>query len=147
MSFDPGEVPSLLVLVVGTFAGGVLPLLGRWRRDTLSVLLAFGSGVLLAVIFLQMIPPVVGFLGAWGGLVILGGFVSTSLLETGLHAHRHTGGHGESGGGEAFSAPFGATGVAVAIGLGLHSVLDGLALGTGMGLSGLAPSLFLAILI
>jgi hypothetical protein len=57
----------LLVLLAGTFLGGLVPLVRNWSRESLSVLLSFGSGVLLAVIFLQMIPVAIAAMGAWGG--------------------------------------------------------------------------------
>ena len=139
----------LVALVVGTFLGGILPLIGRWTRDSLSILLSFGAGLLLAVIFLQMIPTVIHLIGSWGGLAVLSGFIVTSLLESGLHAHRHTGGHAEGAEikGASRGRGLGLAGSAVFIGLCLHSLMDGLALGTGMTLAGLAPSLFVAILL
>lgn len=146
-------VVLLLALIAGTLLGGVLPLAGRWTQDNLSVLLAFGAGVLLAVIFLQMLPAVITFSGRWGGLAVLGGFILTSLVETRLHAHRHSGGHDPA----STRAPHGVNesgdravsrgGATVAWGLGLHSLMDGLALGTGMQVAALAPSLSFAILL
>ncbi|MFQ5718625.1 MAG: ZIP family metal transporter [Acidobacteriota bacterium] len=141
----------LLALVAGTFLGGILPLAGRWTRDNLSLLLAFGAGVLLAVIFLQMIPAVVELSGRWGGLAVLAGFILTSLVEARLHSHRHSGGHDGGAAVGAGTVPAPARqmrGVSVvAWGLGLHSLMDGLALGTGMELATLAPSLAFAILL
>ncbi len=140
-----GQIAFLLVLMVaGTFLGGLVPLVRSWSRESLSVLLSFGSGVLLGVIFLQMIPVAVESMGAWGGAAILGGFIATSLLESGLHAHRHSGGHDEE---EGEGAALRLAGTAVTVGLGLHAVLDGLVLGTGLTLAELGAPVFLAILI
>jgi zinc transporter ZupT len=132
----------LAMVTGGTLVGGLVPLVRNWTRETLSVLLAFGSGVLLAVIFLQMIPATVGIIGMAGGAAVLAGFVVTSLLETGLHTHRHSGGHEQDS-----EPPFGVAGAMVTVGLALHSMLDGLVLGAGLMLPEIAPSVFFAILI
>ena len=132
----------LAMVIGGTLIGGLVPLVRNWTRETLSVLLAFGSGVLLAVIFLQMIPATIGIIGMGGGAAVLGGFVLTSLLETSLHTHRHSGGHEHD-----TEPPFGVAGAMVAVGMALHSMLDGLVLGAGMMLPEIAPSVFFAILI
>jgi zinc and cadmium transporter len=132
---------ALILLTAGTFLGGLVPLLRRWSVESLSLLLSFGSGVILAVIFLQMIPATFQLTGTWGGAGLLAGFILTSLLESEMHAHRRGGGR------EHRDAHFHVAGMAVAVGLALHSVMDGLVLGAGMSLSELAPSVFFAILI
>lgn len=140
----------LVALVAGTFLGGLLPLAGRWKRDHLSLFLAFGAGVLLAVIFLQMLPAAIGVSGQWGGPAVLAGFILTSLLEARLHSHRHGGGHEHpplTTGDAATGEREGGGVTIVAWGLGLHSLMDGLALGTGMQIESLAPSLSFAILL
>jgi zinc transporter ZupT len=142
LTSTPQIVAYLVILVGGTLIGGLVPLLRAWSRESLGVLLAFASGILLAVIFLQMIPTTIELIGAEGGAAILAGFILTSLLESGLHTHRHTGGHDHEG-----QESIGLAGAVVAIGLALHSMLDGLVLGAGMTLPDLAPSVFLAILI
>jgi zinc transporter ZupT len=139
---SPPIILFLVLVTGGTLVGGLVPLMRNWTRETLSVLLAFGSGILLAVIFLQMIPATVETIGMAGGAAILAGFVLTSLLETSLHAHRHTGGHEHDS-----QPPFALVGGMVAVGLALHSMLDGLVLGAGMMLPEIAPSVFFAILI
>jgi zinc and cadmium transporter len=131
----PLDLPILLlVLAAGAFAGGSLPLFTRWTRDRLSMVLCFGSGVLLAVIFLEMLPTVWRLAGSWGGLPLLAGFLFTSLLETGLHAHRHEEEHLVRD-------------RAVTVGLSVHSLMDGLVLGTGLSTPELGPALFFAILV
>jgi zinc transporter ZupT len=131
---------ALAIIGAGTFAGGLVPLLRRWSEETISILLAFGSGVILAVIFIQMLPAVFAMAGPWGGGSVLAGFVFTSLLEAEMHAHRHTG-HGEEAAGLRLA------GGAVAAGLALHALMDGLVLGTGLSLADLASPVFFAILV
>jgi zinc transporter ZupT len=143
--FAEEYLPFALILVAaGTFLGGLVPLLRRWSVESLSILLSFGSGVILAVIFLQMIPATFQLTGAWGGAGLLAGFILTSLLEAEMHAHRRGGGHEHQ---EQHESHFHVAGMAVAAGLALHSLMDGLVLGAGMSLSELAPSVFFAILI
>jgi zinc and cadmium transporter len=135
---------QLLALVMGTLAGGCLPLLTRLSRERLFLPLSFGSGVLLAVIFIEMIPEVTQRLGRWGGVPVLLGFLLTSLLESGLHAHRH------SGEGDSLPTADGrlaGAGGAMVAGLGVHSFMDGLALGSGLSAPAIGGSLFFAILV
>ena len=132
---------SLLLLAAGTFLGGLVPLLRRWSDESVSILLSFGSGIILAVIFLQMIPATFQLTGTWGGAGLLAGFIVTSLLEAELHAHRRGGGHGHG------EPELHLAGMVVAMGMAIHAVMDGLVLGAGMTLEELAPSVFFAILI
>ncbi|TDI30505.1 MAG: hypothetical protein E2P03_08880 [Acidobacteria bacterium] len=132
---------SLSLLAAGTFIGGLVPLLRRWTDESVSILLSFGSGIILAVIFLQMIPATFRLTGTWGGAGLLAGFIVTSLLEAELHAHRRGGSHGHG------EPELHMAGMMVAMGMAIHAVMDGLVLGAGMTLDELAPSVFFAILI
>jgi len=111
---------------VMTLAGGAFAF--RYRRYLLYIM-AFSSGLLIGVAFLDLIPEVATFARESNQdihrlmLVALGGFVGIFLLEklTIIHSEKQ---HDEPG-------HHHHVGVAGALGLSFHSFLDGLAIGAG----------------
>jgi zinc transporter ZupT len=109
-----------------TLAGGAF----AWRYQRyLNAIMAFSAGLLIGVVFLDLVPEVVEFASAASiaprtlMLTLIAGFMGIFLLEklTIIHsekAHDAPGHHHN-------------VGLAGAIGLSFHSFLDGLAIGVG----------------
>jgi ZIP family zinc transporter len=115
-----------LLAFVMTLAGGAF----AWRyQHSLKVIMAFSAGLLIGVVFLDLVPEIAEMshqtnLDMRGLMVVLiCGFMAIFLLEklTIIHSEKT---HGEAG-------HHHAVGLAGAIGLSFHSFLDGLAIGVG----------------
>ncbi|HYQ81852.1 MAG TPA: ZIP family metal transporter, partial [Anaeromyxobacteraceae bacterium] len=130
-------------ILAGAVAGGVLPLVGPMRRSDL--LLSFSGGVMLGAAFFHMLPEAVELGGARVVPVVLVGFLALYLLErfvlihicgepgmnralsTGTisEPHDHPGHvHGDEAGCEVHTL-----GLAAWIGMSIHTMVDGFALG------------------
>lgn len=109
-----------------TLAGGAF----AWRyQRSLKVIMAFSAGLLIGVVFLDLVPEIAE-LSHEGGVdmrrlmvVLICGFMAIFLLEklTIIHSEKTHGAPGHHH----------AVGLAGAIGLSFHSFLDGLAIGVG----------------
>ena len=109
-----------------TLAGGAFAF--RYQRY-LNAIMAFSAGLLIAVVFLHLVPEIVELAHDVAieartlMLMLLGGFLAIFLLEklTIIHSektHDHPGHHHH-------------VGVAGAVGISFHAFLDGLAIGVG----------------
>ncbi len=153
-----------LAILGGALAGGALPLVGRWSRS--DTLLSFSAGVMLGASFFHMLPEAVEGAGrtalpfvAVGFLVlfVMERFVLVHAcaepgpdggeLEVGADgaavppapAHVHT--HGDGTGCEVHTM-----GLAAFVGLSVHTLIDGFALGASSARAELGLLVFLAIL-
>ena len=117
-------IPLGAVVMAGTFAGGYL---GLRFADSLPTVLALSGGIVVAVAIFDVLPEAVELLGEPHdvGLLVGAGFVGFFLLERILvlhhrddpeqaRAHHHVG-------------------VAGALGLSVHSFIDGLGIGLAFG--------------
>jgi zinc and cadmium transporter len=118
-------------------AGGLLPLLREWDRRSVRLLLAFGTGVLLGAAFLHMIPEAVEGLGRGVGLPVVLGFLLIYVLERFVMMHACEEEH----------CSFHHMGLAAFIGITLHALIDGFALGAGLAIPSLGVPVTLAILL
>jgi len=142
-------------ILLGSLAGGSLPLLGGARRS--DALLSFSAGVMLGAGFLHMLPEAVAAAGYRVVPSVLVGFLALFLLERSVLVHvcaepgplpGHPG-HGEPGHDHAHGATgceVHTLGLAAFIGLSLHTLIDGFALGAASHDAGLGFFVFLAIL-
>ncbi|MEW6624124.1 MAG: ZIP family metal transporter [Bacillota bacterium] len=116
--------------VLGTLLGGVLGLLFKVSRgNKLSFILGFAAGIMMAIVFLELILETMEMdLIAWGtaGLVI--GVLVFLLLDF-LIPHHHT--VTDDGG----DARFLKKGTLLTLGIGLHNLPEGLAIGAGFAAS------------
>jgi zinc and cadmium transporter len=159
------EIQSLSLYTVailgGAVAGGVLPLVGPMRRSDL--LLSFSAGVMLGAAFFHMLPEAVELGGAATLPAVLLGFLALYLLErfvlihicgepgmnealaTGTidrpHDHHPGHVHGDEAGCEVHTL-----GLAAWVGMSLHTMVDGFALGAANHEAGLGVLVFFAIL-
>ncbi len=155
-----------LAILGGALAGGALPLVGRWSRS--DTLLSFSAGVMLGASFFHMLPEAVegagrralpfvavGFLVLWfmerfvlvhacaepgpdGAELEAAGAAAVQPPAQG-HAHVHV--HGDGTGCEVHTM-----GLAAFLGLSVHTLIDGFALGASSERPELGLLVFLAIL-
>jgi len=144
-------------ILVGALAGGALPLVGRMRRS--DALLSFSAGVMLGAAFFHMLPEAVAGAGLRAMPFVLVGFLFLFLLERfvlvhvcaepgptpeallhphGTPGHQHA--HGATG------CDVHTLGLAAFVGLSLHTLVDGFALGAASSDQALGFLVFLAIL-
>ncbi len=162
-----------LAILAGALVGGSLPLLGRIGRSDLG--LSFSAGVMLGAAFLHMLPEAVEEAGAKATPFVMVGFLLLYLLErfvlihvcaepgpnarlsasvegalhvhpdgaAHVHEHPHAGDlHLEDGTG----CDVHTMGLAAFVGMSLHTLVDGFALGAASVDARLALLVFLAIL-
>jgi zinc and cadmium transporter len=158
-------------ILAGALAGGSLPLLGRMSRSDL--LLSFSAGVMLGAAFIHMLPEAVEAGGAAAAPFVVLGFLLLYLLERFVlvhlcaepgpnarlsgeaaalplvderlaHARTHL--HGHLHPDVATGCDVHTLGLAAFVGMSMHTVVDGFALGTASVDPGLGLLVFLAIL-
>jgi zinc transporter ZupT len=115
--FVAAAVHCLVILLTGA-----LPLTWRISAQLFDALLAFGAGVLLSAAFLHMLPASIPVLGPSAGLFVLLGFLLMTVLERFTMAHPC----GEE------ACPNHRVGLSALLGLSVHSVIAGMALGVGL---------------
>jgi zinc and cadmium transporter len=146
-------------ILAGALVGGALPLLGRSRRS--DALLSFSAGVMLGAAFFHMLPEAARGAGLSAIPFVLVGFLFLFLLERfvlvhvcaepgptagaepaaeGLAAGAHVHGHAGTG------CDVHTLGLAAFVGLSLHTIVDGFALGAASSEQALGLLVFLAIL-
>jgi zinc and cadmium transporter len=155
-----------VAILVGALVGGTLPLLGRITRS--DAMLSFSAGAMLGAAFFHMLPEAVeGGGAAVTPFVLVGFFVLYTVerfmlvhacAEPGMHfpagavqialegqphahAHPHPPARGDGTGCEVHTM-----GLAAFVGMSLHTVVDGFALGAASAQPELGLLVFLAIL-
>jgi zinc and cadmium transporter len=151
-------------ILLGSLAGGALPLLGRHARN--DALLSFSAGVMLGAAFFHMLPEAVHLGGPDVVPFTVAGFLFLFLLERFVlvhvcaepgpsewlqshpppppHAFREHAGHDHAH--EATGCDVHTLGLAAFVGLSLHTLVDGFALGAAQSDPGLGLLVFVAIL-
>jgi zinc and cadmium transporter len=126
-----------LSIFLAALAGGLLPLFISAKNENLMKLtVSFGAGLLLGMAFLHMVPEAAEMAPGTFGYWFMGGFVLLLILERFVmvhaceesHCHYHT------------------VGLAAFVGLTIHGILEGFALGSTLYASGLAPLVLIAVL-
>jgi len=143
-------------ILAGALAGGALPLFGRLRRSDL--LLSFSAGIMLGAAFLHMLPEAVESAGAAAIPFVLVGFILMYVLERLVLVHLCAEpGPNATLSGEAAPVVHGhghdhigcevhTLGLAAWVGMSLHTIVDGFALGAASVTPELGLLVFLAIL-
>ena len=124
-------------IVVVAWVGGLIPLYFRGKRKVIHLFVSFGAGVLLAAAFLHMIPDAARYIGPRLGLPILLGFLTLYILEKFIMTHPCPSEH----------CDYHRVGVSAFIGLSLHSLITGMALGAGILVPKLGFVVFLAVIL
>lgn len=153
-----------IAALLASLAGGWLLTLGRLTHTRLQVALSFVAGLMLGMALLHLIPHAVHAVGSLDRTVqwALVGFLAMFFLQRLFHYHRHDLPESdaqtqeatcpchvpEAGHAHAELAPGGLAWIGTFLGLGLHSIFDGLALAAavaaeshGAGLVGLGTAL------
>jgi len=123
------------IIVVCAWIGGVVPLQFHWRRDQLWLLVSFGAGVLLGAAFLHMCPQAFELIGANASGFVFAGFLILFFIEKFVMVHA-CGAH---------ECDYHTIGLAAFVGLSVHSMIAGIALGSATAIPGLGPVVLLAI--
>jgi zinc and cadmium transporter len=140
-----------LAILAGALVGGALPLFGGHRRRDEG--LSFSAGVMLGAAFFHMLPEAIEGAGLRALPWVLGGFLFLFLLERyvlvhvcgepgGADVEVHADGHLHAGTG----CEVHTLGLAAFLGLSLHTIVDGFALGAASNEERLGFLVFLAIL-
>jgi ZIP family zinc transporter/zinc and cadmium transporter len=130
------------VAALGVVLGGLILVAKRWERAFLRYFVAIGAGFMLAAAILEMIPESIER-AAHAPLFVLIGYMLIHLFEHTLARHFH---FGEEIHGEAVVG--GSTGIFGLLGLGVHSLFDGVAIASGFAVSvSLGILLFFAVLL
>ena len=127
-------LPTLIFI---SLLGGFLPLMKVLSQKTLALLLSFSAGVLLGAVFFHMIPEAGKFLSDGLGWAVLGGFLLIFILERFVFVHAC----------EERDCDIHQMGIPAFLGISLHSLLDGVALGAGLIIPQLGPVVLLAVII
>jgi zinc and cadmium transporter len=127
----------LPTLIFVSLLGGFLPLIKALSQKTLALLLSFSAGVLLGAVFFHMIPEAGKFPSDGLGLAVLAGFLLIFILERFVFVHAC----------EERDCDIHQMGIPAFLGISLHSLLDGVALGAGLIIPQLGPVVLLAVII
>ncbi len=131
-----------LVAAGANVVGGAIVTSHRWARTTLRYFIALGSGFMLGTVFLEMVPESLNLLET-APVWILVGYLLVHTFEHTFASHLH---FGEETHHEEMVNP--AVGVSALIGLLVHTLFDGVAIGAGFQVSPETGLLiFLAVLI
>jgi ZIP family zinc transporter/zinc and cadmium transporter len=136
-----------LSLILGTIAaladvaGGLVLVRAKGVERYLRYFVALGAGFLMATAVIEMAPESLRLSPRLGPILIMGGYCVVHLLEHTINAHFH---FGEETHHDEFVSRH--TGNSVLVGLSLHAVFDGVAIGSGFLVSNwLGWLIFLAI--
>lgn len=135
MSFASDALLYFALIAAAVFFGGVLPVFRHWNEDRLPLFLSLSAGLMLGTAFLHLIPHAFELLGAQTGLYVLAGLLFLYLFEKFITVHIC----------EADQCEVHKLGVSAFIGLFLHALTDGLALGAGLLVPKLGFIVFIAI--
>ena len=117
--------------------GGVLPLYHRFKSEgALKLFVSLGAGLLLGMAAGHMIPEASHLVPSTFGIAFLGGFLLLFVLErfVMVHACEESGCH------------YHTVGMAAFAGLGVHGVIEGMALASSLAATALGPIVLVAIL-
>ena len=130
-----------VIAALADVAGGLVLVRARGVERYLRYFVALGAGFLMAVALLEMAPESLRLNSRLGPILIMAGYCIVHLLEHTINSHFHYG--EETHHGELVTRH---TGNAVLVGLSVHALFDGVAIGSGFVVSNwLGWLIFLAI--
>lgn len=141
-------------ITLGSLLGALVPLARPPHPRRTRLLLSFSAGVMLGAAFFHMLPESIEHGGMRALAWVPAGFLFLYLLEryvlvhvcaepeNGCEVHHHD----EPPGAVSHGHRHGTLGIATFVGLTIHTLTDGLALGAGLD-AGVAGSVFVAILL
>jgi zinc and cadmium transporter len=116
------------LILIAALLGSAFPLFRPWTDAQFRLFLGFAAGVLLGAAFLHMAPDAFGILGERTGIFILAGFVGLYIIEKYIAVHIC-----EARGCDVHE--LNTVGWAAFVGLSVHALMDGVALGSAVLLS------------
>ena len=113
--------PFLMFVFSITMIGGWIPTIKLWTQETFRLVISFCAGILLGAVFLHVLPEISTVLGRQLGYSVMFGFLLIFVLEKFIMVHPC----------EEGECDYHKIGIAAYIGIGFHSILDGIAIGAG----------------
>jgi zinc and cadmium transporter len=112
----------------------------RWSARALDAMLAFAAGFMIAVALIDLFPEALARGGRTAALVALGGYLAVHVTQHVIGTHFHFG--------EETHAVSEAVSMAALVGLLLHTFVDGVAVASGLDVSGAVGALvFMAVIL
>lgn len=137
MSFVTSLFIYFFLLLAAVFAGGIIPALRHWNPKRVPLFLSLSAGLMLGSAFFHLIPESIELIGIQSGPWVLAGllflyffekFITVHICETDSSCEVHK-----------------KLGLSAFIGLFLHSLTDGVALGVSLTIPKLGFVVFAAI--
>jgi len=113
--------PFLMFVFLITMIGGWIPTIKLWSQETFRLVISFCAGILLGAVFFHVLPEISTVLGRQMGYSVMFGFLLIFVLEKFIMVHPC----------EEGECDYHKIGIAAYIGIGFHSILDGIAIGAG----------------
>ena len=113
--------PFLMFVFSITMIGGWIPTINLWSQETFRLIISFCAGILLGAVFFHVLPEISTVLGRQLGYSVMFGFLLIFVLEKFIMVHPC----------EEGECDYHKIGIAAYIGIGFHSILDGIAIGAG----------------
>ena len=113
--------PFLFIVFLITMVGGWLPTVRKWSQETFRMVISFCAGILLGAVFFHILPEIAPVLGQQLGYSVMVGFLTIFILEKFIMVHPC----------EEGECDYHQVGLSAYIGIGFHSILDGVAIGAG----------------
>lgn len=113
--------PFLLFVFAITMIGGWIPTIKLWSQTAFRLVISFCAGILLGTVFFHILPEIGPVLGSQVGYSVMFGFLLIFVLEKFIMVHPC----------EEGECDYHKVGLAAYVGIGLHSILDGIAIGAG----------------
>lgn len=126
-----------ILLMSIAIIGGIGPLFKRWNEDMLQLFMSFSAGVLLGATFFHLLPEAIEITGKNSPVYLLFGFVFMYIFEKFLMIHAC----------EAFDCEIHTVGISSFFGLSIHTIFDGVALGSSSIIESIRLPVFFAIAI
>jgi zinc and cadmium transporter len=115
--------------------GGIIPSFISWTRKQLHLLLSLSAGLMIGATFLHLLPDSIELIGREAPVWALAGFLFLYLIERFVTVHVC----------EAMDCEVHPMGIAAVVGISMHALTDGIALGSGLLVNGLGFIVFLTI--
>jgi len=118
-----------LVAASANIIGGLMVTRSDWAYRSLRYFIAVGAGFMLGTVFLEMIPESARNETSWWPILLLGGYLIVHFFEHTFATHLH---FGEETHHDEMNV---ALGVSALIGMMVHTLFDGVAIGAGFSVS------------
>ncbi|MDO8462528.1 MAG: ZIP family metal transporter [Deltaproteobacteria bacterium] len=124
-----------ILISASVFSGSLIPLTISWAKKQLPLLLAFSAGIMLGATLMHLLPEAYELMGRMAPFWVLAGFLFLYTFEKFVTVHIC----------EALDCEVHTVGVTAVLGLSVHSLADGIALGSGLLVPQLGFVVFLTI--